>query len=278
MIPRALYDDYTAALTENDRQARAALSAIVAAIGEDDIDALRDAMLEAYPALVRLYGERSAQVALEFYMGVREAQNVSTAYYATLPALELDSFYGETVSDVRREVGGLYSGASTISAFVSTMQDMATKRTMQLADSTLYSLSIADPTRPLFALIPNPDACAWCVMLGSRGFTNPDGALEHMRHDGCRCAIVADWDAKNPALEGYDRWKHFDVYYDANTEANKRKWLDEWYSMPKDEKAKYVRRRRDPKTGKVKEYPGDWSTYARNRMVQEMRKIMKSGE
>ena len=266
MIPTALYDAYTTALTENDRQARAALAAIVAQLDPSDVDGIRDALLEAYPALVRLYGTRAAQVALEFYMGVRQAQEVSTPFSAYLPTEEFVEVDREAVADVRREVGGLYSGKTSIDSFVSKMQGLATKRTMSMSDYTLHALANADPAHPKVALLPHPGACGWCVLLGARGFSNSEKAMVNMRHDGCKCTTVVDFEIDNPALEGYDPHEYYEIY-DEST--RNEKFRIEWESMSEEERAKYVRRTRD-RTGAVAEHPGDWSTYVRNRTVQEM--------
>lgn len=270
MIPTELYESYTTALMENDRQCRAALAAVIAQVDPGDIDALRDALLEAYPALVKLYGTRAAQVALEFYTAVRDAQNVTAPFYAYLPTDEIDDGGKVAIADVRREIGGVYSGKTTVGSFTSTMQQLATKRTMEMADSTLYALANADPAHPKCALVPHPGACGWCVMLGSRGFTNTEAAMKNMRHDGCKCATVVDFDKNNPALEGYDPRALYDVYDDATRNA---KFYDEWNAMSDEERAKYVRRTRD-RTGAVSEKPGDWTTYARNRTIQEMNVLL----
>lgn len=269
MIPAALYEPYSTALAENDRQARAALAAVVAQIDPADVDGVRDALLAAYPELVRLYGQRAAQVAMEFYMGVREAEGVSGEFRPQPVAADAATI-AAAVSDVRREVGALYAGTSDIGAFVSTMQELATKRVMQVSDNTLISLAQADPAHPMVALVPHPGACGWCILIASRGFTNSEEAMGHMRHDGCKCTVVADFDTANPALEGYDEMEHYRAYAEADTAGNHKKWLEEWESMTDAERAKYVKRRRDPRTGVVKEHPGDWSTYVRNRTVQEM--------
>ena len=269
MIPASLYDAYGAALTENDRQARAALAAIISGLDPSDINAIRDTMLEAYPALVKLYGERAAQVAMEFYIGVREAQRVTAVFYPYLEPMG-ESERTECIADVRREIGGLYSGKSDIGKFLSTMQGLATNRTMSFADRTLYSLANADPAHPKVALVPHAGACGWCILIGSRGFTNTEQAMENMRHDGCKCTTVIDFDRSNPALEGYypDDLRQ---YYDEAT--HNQKFADEWNAMSKEERAKYVRRTRD-RTGAIKEHPGDWGTYVRNRTVQEMNVLL----
>ena len=270
MIPTELYDAYNTALTENDRQARAALAAIISALDPSDVDSIRDALLEAYPALVRLYGQRAAQVALEFYTDVREAQEVDTPFYAYLPTDEFEEVGQEAVADVRREVGGLYSGEVAVDAFSSAMQGLTTKRTMGMADSTLHALANADPAHPKVALVPHAGACGWCVLLGSRGFTNSDKAIDAMRHDGCKCTKVVDFDRDNPALDGYDPREYYDIYDEAT---RNEKFRDEWEAMSDEERAKYVKRTKD-RTGAVKEHPGDWSTYVRNRTVQEMNALL----
>lgn len=270
MIPTDLYDNYNTALAENDRQAQAALAAVIATLDPADVDGIRDALLEIYPALVKHYGVRAAQVALEFYAAVREAQGVSSWFMPELPA-ESD-MYDETeaIADVRREVGGLYSGNTSLDAFTSTMQGLATKRTMEMADSTLYALANADPANPKVALVPHPGACGWCILIGARGFTNAEKSMDSMRHDGCKCTTVIDFERDNPALEGYDPSVYDAVYQDAT---RNQKFVDEWNAMSDEERAKYVRRTRD-RTGAVKEYVGDWSTYVRNRTVQEMNALL----
>jgi hypothetical protein len=274
MIPSDLYESYETALEENDREALAALAAIMAQLDRDDNDAVRDALLIAFPALVALFGQRAAQVALEFYEGVREDEGVQEEFHATLAPIT-DDDRAVYASDVRRLMGGLYSGSSTFEAFESSMQGMATKRTMQMADSTLYALANADPAHPKVALVPHAGACGWCVLIGSRGFTNTEQAMEHMRHDGCKCTTVVDFDRDNPALEGYDSRELYDIYSDVSTYENQDKWREEWLAMSDEERARYVKRKRD-KTGAVKEVEGDWSTYVRNRTVQEMNVKLRS--
>ena len=254
---------------ENDRQARAALAAIVSEIDPSDINAVRDTLLEAYPALVKIYGERAAQVALEFYMGVRDAQRVTAVFYPYLEPIS-ESERTECIADVRREVGNLYSGKSDIGRFLSTMQGLATNRTMGLADRTLYALADADPAHPKVALVPHAGACGWCVLIGSRGFTNTEEAMGNMRHNGCKCTTVVDFDRKNPALTGYYPDDLKEYYYEA---AHNQTFADEWNSMSEEERAKYVRRTRD-RTGAIKEHPGDWGTYVRNRTLQEMNVLL----
>lgn len=270
MIPADLYGRYTTALTENDRQARAALAAIVAQLDPADVDGVRDALLEAYPALVKLYGTRAAQVALEFYTGVRDAQGVTAWFVPMLPAESEIYDEVEAVADVRREVGNLYSGKSTLEAFTSTMQGLATKRTMRMADDTIYALADADPAHPKAAFVPSAGACAWCMLMGSRGFTNTRQAAENFRHNHCRCAVVMDFDTKNPALEGYDPADYYAAYEGfAYNETFQKMLREEWDAMDDTQRAKYVRRTRD-RAGNVVEHPGDWTTFVRNRTVQEM--------
>lgn len=270
MVPAELYNAYSTALSENDRQARAALAAIMSQLDQDDVDGIRNALLQSYPALVRLYGTRAAQVALEFYMGVREAQKVASPFYAYLPTDEFEEVDEAAVADVRREVGGLYAGQSTLDSFTSTMQGLVTKRTMGMADSTLYALAQADPAHPKAAFVAHLGACGWCILMSSRGFTNTEEAANNMRHENCKCTVVVDFDRNNPALRGYDPGEHYAEYSRyANDPEFQKKVYDEWNAMSDEQRAKYVRRVRD-RTGAVKEHPGDWSTYVRNRTVQEM--------
>lgn len=274
MIPTALYNSYSAALTENDRQCRAALAAVISRLDPDDIDGIRDVLMEAYPALVRLYGRRAAQVAVEFYSSVRDAAEVNRPFAPTLPTAVITAGVADALRDVGRIVGGLYSGKSTIESFSSSMQQMASTRAMRMADSTLHALANADPAHPKVALVPHAGACAWCVLIGSRGFTNSENAMDHMRHDGCKCVTVVDFDRDNPALEGYDPFDYMDEYAALRDDVDFEKQLiEEWNSMSEAEKARYVRRTKTSK-GEPKTVPGDWSTYRRNRTLQEMNVLL----
>ena len=269
MIPTALYESYTKAMSENDRQANAAFAAIVAQFDPTDINGIRDALLVAYPALVKLYGRRAVQVAYEFYTNLRAEQRV-TAWTVPEPYFDEEEVEELCIADVRREVGGLYSGGTSLDAFTSKMQGLATKRTMDLSDYTLHALANADPAKPKVALIPHVGACAWCILLAARGFTNTKKNMDYMRHDACKCTVVVDFDRKNPSLEGYDPHDYYKIYDEATRNA---KFHEEWLAMSDEERAKYVRRTKD-RTGQVSERPGDWSTYARNRTLQEMNVLL----
>ena len=54
-----------------------------------------------------------------------------------------------------------------------------------------------------WAYVPEPGACAFCIMQGSRGWmdtsSNPEGKIKF--HDNCRCKVVA---SKDKHIEGYD--------------------------------------------------------------------------
>lgn len=273
MIPDALYEDYDSALMENVSRCRSTLLKLVANLGTGNVDAMRDALIAAYPRLVSMFGSIAAQVTQEFYQNLRLSQVGAYLPQEAVPVPHFDD--DVAIADVRREIGGMYSGKTTADAFASKIGDLAEKRVMQASDDMLEALANADPKNPKVALVPHPGACAWCVMIGSRGFTNNEDAMGNMRHDGCKCTTVVDFDKDNPALKGYDPNKYYEIYRQAATRENDHRFLEDWQSMPLAERQRYVKRVRDPHTGKVKEYKGSWSAYKRNRTVQEMRRVMQ---
>ena len=70
--------------------------------------------------------------------------------------------------------------------------------------------------------------CMFCTMLASRGFVYHSADTASHAHPDCNCRIVPSWDKKNPAVEGYDpdkyydMWKHPEKYEKGETLAEKQ--------------------------------------------------------
>lgn len=69
-----------------------------------------------------------------------------------------------------------------------------------------------------WAYVPEPGACAFCIMQGSRGWmdtsSNPEGKIKF--HDNCRCKVVA---SKDKHVEGYDPKALKEQYEQAKSKA-----------------------------------------------------------
>lgn len=252
MVDEELFNSYRTALGASADLAKMACEELVNGYS----GSLTKAELsEAYAALVRKLGKYAAQVALEFYEQLREQADPAETY--TPKAFEPSN------------TGLLAWDASNMSH--AQLPGIAAQRVMQYADETIYANGSADPARPAYALVPHAGACGWCQMIGSQGwFTERKTAAENTRHANCKCAVVADFDTKNPSLDGYDPDALADVYARArkSVEADAR---DQWNAMDASERAKYTRSWHGGKTKS-----GVYDAYLRNRITAEMARISKS--
>ena len=213
MVDSGLYDAYKAALSGcSDSSARAVMVLVEKCQGAADFE---KALEEGYAAVVKTFGIAAAQVALEFYVSLREASGVSTPYEPKAYPADVGNLLPyEVAQAVASTLGDSAKLADLLAA-------KSTQHVLEHADQTVYSNALRDPARPKWAIVPNPSACDWCLMLGSRGFEYArESTAKSARHANCRCTPVVDFDASNPALDGYDPNGLYD-YYAKNL---KEKW------------------------------------------------------
>lgn len=213
MVDSGLYDAYKAALSGcSDSSARAVMVLVEKCQGAADFE---KALEEGYAAVVKTFGSAAAQVALEFYVSLREASGVSAPYEPKAYPADVGNLLPyEVAQAVASTLGDSAKLADLLAA-------KSTQHVLEHADQTVYSNALRDPARPKWAIVPNPSACDWCLMLGSRGFEYArESTAKSARHANCRCTPVVDFDASNPALDGYDP----DALYDYYSEHLKGKW------------------------------------------------------
>lgn len=155
------------------------------------------------------YGNVGASAAAEWYEGVRAQQG----YSAVLAA-------GDDVSTmVKASRYAVRNGVTPESEKF--LMSMLQTSVLQAARNTI-SLNVGrDPSRPRFARVPIGRTCAFCVMLGSRGFVywSAESAGDFTKyHNDCDCAIVPGW-GDNPTLAGYDPDKYRAEYEAGRTVA-----------------------------------------------------------
>lgn len=195
-----LYGRYSSALEKSCGLARRDVSRVVEA-SAGDLDALRDALLTSYPAIVEKYGDLAASSAMEFYEESRELAKAPGPYS---PVMADADPRDALERNVRYSMGDYY-GTGDKAALTSKLGDSAQRHVMNAAERTLVANAKRDRAHPRWALVPHAGACPYCMMLGSRGFAykSKDTAMAS-RHDGCGCTPVVDFDRKSPKLKGYD--------------------------------------------------------------------------
>lgn len=252
MVDDVLFNRYRTALGASADMARDAVEQLVAQYSGD---LTRAELAEAYAALVRKLGQYAAQVALEFYEQLREQADPEDSY--TPKVFEPDNAALLTW-DARNMSHAQLPG-------------IASQRVMQYADETITQNAWADPAHPRYALVTHPGACGWCMLIGSNGWMySTKKTAAATRHANCRCAVVADFDTKNPSLKGYDPDALVDVYAQArrNVKSDAER---QWWQMDKAEQAKYTRKYRSSVVN-----TGVYDAYLRNRIVAEMTRLSKS--
>lgn len=204
MVDPELFARYQQALGTNADLAKRAVEELLAKLeGLTWLDQAQY-LLANYPKLVKAYGKVAADVARQFYQEQRDSSNLETDYVAQSAQPIPEQWLQEDVSDA-------FTGNHGMS--VAKLPGKASKRAMQRADETIGYNARRDGAHPWWAIVPNSGACAFCVMVGSRGFVyHTNNTADAQRHSNCKCTIVCDFDTDNPALDGYNPGKLYDQY------------------------------------------------------------------
>lgn len=252
MVDEELFNGYRTALDASADMAKAACEQLVAQYSGT---LTKSELAEVYAALVRKLGQYAAQVALEFYEALREQADPEESYTPK-------TFEPSNAALLTWDANNMSHAQ---------LPGIAAQRVMQYADETITRNAWADPAHPRYALVTHAGACGWCMLIGSNGWMySSEKTAAAARHANCKCAIVADFDTKNPSLKGYDPGALADVYAQArrNVASDARQ---QWAQMDEAERAKYARTYRSSKVS-----TGVYDAYLRNRIVAEMTRISKS--
>lgn len=143
-------------------------------------EAARDAFLELAPMLTDRYGEAAAAIGAEYFEDV-------TGMVARAAILTNED---QVIGSVRALAGDFWTPGRE--AAFQRMASSITRHTLQAGRSTIAESSAR--VGLVYARNPEPGACAWCIMLASRGAVygsrKAAGARDEGNefHDGCRCA------------------------------------------------------------------------------------------
>ena len=222
MVPRDLFERYRDDLElvlEAGRTSVENLYARAAQIAESD-EELDFLVRAAYSETIRDLMGPVDVVAGDFYTDERSGSGV-TSQMGEVRLRPLDT-YDRAFDMVVDEALAQASADGRIGK----LAGAGDRLLMGRAESVLDAYVRADPSKPRWAIVPQPTACAFCITIASRGFTYAtERSAGRQRHDGCRCTPVVDHDVKNPALEGYDLDSLKNLYADLvdNADSNKLK-------------------------------------------------------
>lgn len=179
-------------------------------------EAARDELLEFVPQLVREYGDVAATVAAEWYEQVRF--DAVGPYNATTVNV---TDAGQVQGTVRYAAGNLFT--DNPNAMLALVAGGVQRYVLASQRGTVARNVQQDPSRPRFARVPTgAKTCAWCTMLASRGFvylTSRTAQEPDHYHDGCNCQAVAEWEADQHYITGYDPDAMYAKYQDGRAAA-----------------------------------------------------------
>lgn len=225
MANREHFNEYSSALDHNVVMAQATLTSIFNSFTSDmSVRDIKKNLRELYPALVREYGDRAAQVALEYYESERTAYLEETNQDDDLYAPGIPN--GVPLTYLRKDVSEIckrYHVKNQIDSVYTALSGAAANRIMKMSDSTLAYAMKGDRLRPKWALVSRLLSCSWCSMISSFGFHyNSAYNVEKARHKpnptACRCSVCVDFNHDDPRLKGYDPDK---MYYRFSAIADK---------------------------------------------------------
>lgn len=225
MANREHFNEYSSALDHNVEMAQATLTSIFNSFTSDmSARDIKKNLRELYPALVREYGDRAAQVALEYYESERTAYLEETNQDDDLYAPGIPN--GVPLQYLHKDVNDTcarYHVKNQIDSVYTALSGAAANRIMKMSDSTLAHAMKGDRLRPKWALVSRLLSCSWCSMISSFGFHyNSAYNVEKARHKpnptACRCSVCVDFNHDDPRLKGYDPDK---MYYRFSAIADK---------------------------------------------------------
>lgn len=206
MTSRADVTRLTRAQRELVRMAQNELSGLFSSVDLSRPEAVRDALVEVVPLLVREYGELAATAAAEWYESVHPGQFLAQTA-GTFPE-------DAVAQSVRYHAGALFTDdpSATLAGLSGAMQRFV----FYSGRNTVARNVQVDRSRPRFARVTSgARTCAWCSLMASRGFVylsqGTAGINDHY-HDDCDCMVVAEWDRDKAHIEGYDPDRLYDMY------------------------------------------------------------------
>lgn len=191
------------------------LSALLRQLGDVDPQAVRDALLEAYPQLVNRYASVAGEVTATWYEQVRP----NSGYAVAQGSVDAE----QTNQLIRYGVRPLFGvgDATALSLLGGSLQRLIAGASRDTVTGNVDRERSEGKTELGFARVPRSGCCAFCALLASRGavYTSRRTAgVVDKYHDFCRCTVA-------PAERGeelpYDLQKYRDLYYSVEYDGTK---------------------------------------------------------
>lgn len=154
----------------------------------------RDALLEAYPAVVDSYGDVASTVSAEWYEDLRRSQ-VGGTYNARLAPPASAEWSEKTV---RWASGDLFTDDPF--RVLNTLSGSLTRALGDASRETVMENTKQDKESVGWARGAQPDSCGFCLMLSHRLGIYKRSTADFASHDYCRCVALPSWDSDQPEV------------------------------------------------------------------------------
>lgn len=173
----------------------------------DDWDATSKALIETCKA----YTDMSASITAQYYAGIRSASKVKSKYQAqSISGFDAEKVHGAAIAILQEA----QEGRATTSA-LELLSNVANREIKNASDYCIRENTKRDPAKPRYAIVPNGDACAFCLMRASLGYTYGDADAAES-HNHCTCTATPVYG--NEKIEGYDP-KEYEAKYNEARDA-----------------------------------------------------------
>lgn len=170
-------------------------------------------MVEAVKDISEAYSTMSAAITAEYYNDIRKASKPKRRYTATA----ISGFEAPAALAAAQAIVNEYVAGNATVPLTQLMGDLVGRYINDAAEYCIVSNAKRDPAKPRYAIVPNGDACAFCIMRASNGYTYPDKVQGIKSHSHCTCQATPVFGSDK--VEGYDvegyrsQWEEADRAY-----------------------------------------------------------------
>lgn len=187
---------------------------------------------EVLPAIAKQYGDAAAALAADWYDAQRLTLGVPGSFKADLAPTPAE----DMMRAVSNWVAAPVEAPSTDMETALARAEAATQKLVaDMHRDTVQISTERDPNAHGWGRFTEPGACAFCLMLSSRGGVYTSASVRFGSHDHCHCLAGPVWDANREEVDAYQRAARSDRQ---RTAANRlaRKWIRDNYGGGADAK------------------------------------------
>lgn len=183
-------------------------SAAAMAMQLDGFDGDADDFAKIAVRTGRAYSRLGGAVSAGFYNGIRTQSGAAGRYSAAI----LDAFDDSSAYASATAAFDSFAAGDATVPLANIGGNLADRWTKAGADNTIRNNARRDPAKPRYAFVPSGDACAFCVMRASNGYTQADDDFTPS-HDHCSCVATPVFG--DDRVQGYDPDGYLDQYNEA---------------------------------------------------------------